>query len=101
MPFDIEAVLTTHPAVIDAAVIGMPDELAGERPLAFLVRSTTAMIDVNEEDLRERIDEHVQDQLHETHWLHERIRFIPEIPRSQNGKILKKVLKASVGGNRV
>lgn len=37
-PAEIEAILLTHPDVIDAAVIGIPDENAGELPFAFVVR---------------------------------------------------------------
>lgn len=37
-PAELEALLLTHSAVQDAAVIGLPDEDAGELPLAFIVR---------------------------------------------------------------
>ena len=36
-PAELEALLLTHPAVADVAVIGIPDEEAGERPKAFVV----------------------------------------------------------------
>src|SRR4030095_5811388 len=36
-PAELEAVLLTHPAVADAAVVPSPDELAGEVPKAFVV----------------------------------------------------------------
>lgn len=37
-PAEIEAILLTHPEILDAAVIGVPDERAGELPFAFVVR---------------------------------------------------------------
>jgi acetyl-CoA synthetase len=36
-PFDVESVLSTHPAVLESAVIGAPDELRGEVLEAFVV----------------------------------------------------------------
>lgn len=41
-PAEIEAILLTHPNILDAAVIGIPDEKAGELPLAFVVRKKGA-----------------------------------------------------------
>ena len=35
-PAELEGVLTTHPGIMDAAVIGVPDERAGEVPKAFV-----------------------------------------------------------------
>jgi acyl-coenzyme A synthetase/AMP-(fatty) acid ligase len=100
IPADIEAVLITHPAVAEAAVIGVRDELCGERPRAFVVRSKLLMADQDDDEVIESIDEHVQDLLHETHWLHERIEFVKEIPKSQNGKILRRVLRQMVADTR-
>ena len=36
-PAELEAILLTNPKIKDAAVIGVPDEAAGELPLAFIV----------------------------------------------------------------
>jgi acyl-coenzyme A synthetase/AMP-(fatty) acid ligase len=80
-------------------VIAVPDELAGERPLAFVVRSASVMSDVDQEDLQDAVDEYVQSQLDETHWLHDRIVFLSEIPKSQSGKVLKKDLRTMVPVN--
>lgn len=43
-PAEIEAQLLTHPDIIDAAVIGIPDENAGELPFAFVVRKPKAKL---------------------------------------------------------
>lgn len=97
-PTDIEAHLVTHPAVRDVAVIGVKDELAGERAKAFIVRSPDTMVDLSDEKLKEVIAEHVEGGLNELHWLHDRVEFIKEIPKNQSGKILKVKLRAMERG---
>lgn len=53
-PSELEHLLLTHPDVADAAVIGVPDEMAGELPRAYVVKRPGA--EVNEEELTKFID---------------------------------------------
>ena len=82
-PAELEAVLLGHEKVSDAAVIGVPDEEAGELPKAFVVASD----EVGDEEIMEYVAEQVSPQ--------KRIRLIErveEIPKSPSGKILRRVL---------
>ena len=47
-PAELESILLTHPAIKDAAVVGLPDELAGELPLAFVVKQPGTVITAEE-----------------------------------------------------
>lgn len=76
-------------------MIGVPDESAGERAKAFVVRSKAAQaVASSEEGLRETLDEYVRERLDESHWLHDRIVFVEALPKSQSGKVLKRELRA-------
>jgi acyl-CoA synthetase (AMP-forming)/AMP-acid ligase II len=82
-PAELEALLLTHPAVADAAVVGIPDEQAGEIPKAFLVLRDEVALD----ELIAFVAEHVAP--------HKKIRLaerVERIPRSASGKILRRVL---------
>lgn len=48
-PAELEALLLTHPAVKDCSVIGIPDERAGQVPLAYVVKQSGS--DVTQQDI--------------------------------------------------
>jgi acyl-CoA synthetase (AMP-forming)/AMP-acid ligase II len=82
-PAELEALLLTHPAVADAAVVRHPDEEAGEVPKAFVVASTP----VDPEELMAFVAERVA-----PHKKIRRVEFVDEIPKAASGKILRRVL---------
>lgn len=88
-PAELEALIVTHPAVADVAVVGMPDDEAGELPKAFV----SLKADVNtptEKDIREFVAARVASykQVHA-------VEFIDSIPKSASGKILRRFLRDS------
>ncbi|MDX3696481.1 AMP-binding protein [Streptomyces europaeiscabiei] len=82
-PREIEQALRSHPAVHDAAVVGVADADYGEAPLAFVV--------AEEGTTPEDVQAHLADLL-AAYKRPRHIRFIEEVPRNPAGKILKKSL---------
>lgn len=86
-PVDLEAVLADHPAVVEAAVAGIASERWGETPVAFVVTRTP--IDgpalLRWANARLGRTQRIADVV-----------FVPELPRSAIGKVLKRELQASL-----
>ncbi|SPE31296.1 Long-chain-fatty-acid--CoA ligase [Burkholderiales bacterium] len=83
---DMEGCLMGHPAVLEAAVIAMPDPKWGERPLACVVLKTAASVTA------EQLREHLAASF--ARWqLPDRFEFIEAIPRTSTGKFWKAKLR--------
>ncbi|MDE2626445.1 MAG: acyl--CoA ligase [Burkholderiales bacterium] len=85
-PSDLEAVLREHPAVADAAVVGVPSTRWGETPIAFAVRRAHA--DATPDALLQWVNARVG----KTQRL-ARLQWVIELPRSAIGKVLKRELR--------
>lgn len=71
-PAELEAHLLSHPAVADCAVIAIPDDRAGERPKAFVVKSANSGgIEDSEQILKREIKKHVEKTKAQHKWLAE------------------------------
>ncbi|MDW8062561.1 MAG: acetate--CoA ligase [Candidatus Caldarchaeum sp.] len=93
--YELESVLISHKAVAEAAVVGVPDEVKGEVPLAFVV-------------LKKGFGggKEMADEL--TKWVREtygpigtpsNVLFVEKLPKTRSGKIMRRVLRAvAVGG---
>ncbi len=85
-PAEVEAALYEHPEVRECAVVGVPDDLAGELPKAYVVPREGCSL--SEEELIEFCKEKLSP--------YKRIRlveFIDEIPKTQVGKVLRRILR--------
>ncbi|NUZ05579.1 class I adenylate-forming enzyme family protein [Piscinibacter koreensis] len=89
-PSDLEAALREHPAVVEAAVVGVPSATWGETPVAFVVARGDANVDAG--TLKD--------------WLNARVgktqrvadlRLVDELPRSAIGKVMKRELREAYG----
>lgn len=85
-PAELETVLRTHPAILDCAVLGIPDPVAGESPKAFVVAQQGQNPSPHE------ILEYVNSKVAVFKQIKE-VQFVKEIPKNAAGKILRKDLK--------
>jgi fatty-acyl-CoA synthase len=89
---ELENCLIAHPDVIEAAVVGVPDERWQERPLAVVVAKEGAALSAD--DLRIFLVDKVV-----RWWLPERWTFVEEIPRTSVGKYDKKAIRSGYADN--
>lgn len=90
-PAEVESILVEHPDVIEAAVIGIPDEAKGNAMIAFCVLAGDA--EGNNElaaELRLRIGAALGKPLRP-----ERVHFVAALPKTRNGKVMRRVIRAA------
>jgi len=85
-PSDLEAMLRQHPAVLEAAVVGVPSEQWGETPVAFVVLKPGQTVPAAE------LKDWVNGRVGKTQRLAD-LRHLDELPRSAIGKVLKRELR--------
>ncbi|RZC40840.1 AMP-binding domain containing protein [Asbolus verrucosus] len=86
-PAELEKILLTNPEIKDAAVVGLPDEEAGELPLAFIVKNPN--FNITEDEVKQFVAKRVSPQKR----LRGGVIFVPEIPKNPSGKILRRKLQ--------
>lgn len=89
-PFEVESALIEHPAVVEAAVIGIPDETAGEVVKAFVTLKAGFTAD---EALERDLRGHARKRLGPAVAPRE-IVFRDSLPRTRSGKIMRRLLRA-------
>ncbi|MCP2279968.1 AMP-binding protein [Nocardia amikacinitolerans] len=92
----IEAAISGHEAVAECAVIGLPDELKGQRPIAYVVLKEG--VEVDPARLREELVERVREQIGAIATLHDAV-IVAGLPKTRSGKILRKTIRQITAGD--
>ena len=93
-PAEVESVLVEHPAVIEAAAIGVPDELKGQALVCFCVlRSGDAAGPDLAADLKALVASRLGKPLRP-----EQIEFVADLPKTRNAKVMRRVIRAAYLG---
>lgn len=88
-PNEIEEIMNEHPDVVESGVIGIPHEIRGEEPKIFIVRKSHK---ITEQELLDFARQRLTDYKRPT-----MIEFVPSLPKSPVGKILRKELRKMAG----
>ncbi|HZL08227.1 MAG TPA: acetate--CoA ligase [Candidatus Dormibacteraeota bacterium] len=89
-PFEVESALVSYPDVIEAGVIGKPDEVRGQIIKAFVVVKPGVKQD---DELKQKLQQHVKKHL-AGHAYPREIAFKDKLPKTRSGKIMRRILKA-------
>ncbi|HEY1266812.1 MAG TPA: AMP-binding protein [Candidatus Binatia bacterium] len=90
-PAEVESILTAHPAVSEAAAIGVPDPIKGEALVCFCVLKPSSAAS---EDLREELRSTVAEQLGKP-LTPQAVKFLDDLPKTRNAKIMRRVVRAT------
>lgn len=93
-PAEVESILVGHPAIVEAAAIGVPDEVKGSALIAFCVPASREEANAKlAEELRDRVAAELGKPLRP-----ERIYFVEALPKTRNAKVMRRVIRAAFLG---
>ncbi|KPK92231.1 MAG: AMP-dependent synthetase [Anaerolineae bacterium SM23_ 63] len=93
-PAEVESVLVSHPAVAEAAAIGVPDEIKGEAVVAFAVLQPNITPD---ETLRSELKTLIVKEMGKP-LAPKTVLFVSDIPKTRNAKVMRRVIRAAYLG---
>jgi acetyl-CoA synthetase len=93
-PAEVENILVSHDAVTEAAVVGVPDDLKGQAVVAFVVPKPGVETD---DTLREELTRWIVNELGKP-LAPKMIHFVPDIPKTRNAKVMRRVIRATYLG---
>jgi acetyl-CoA synthetase len=93
-PAEIESVLVEHPSVVEAGVIGVPDEIKGQAAVAFVVlKPGVAWSDALAQELLQLVAQRMGKPM-----MPKAVYAVPELPKTRNAKIMRRVIRAAYLG---
>jgi acetyl-coenzyme A synthetase (EC 6.2.1.1) len=92
--YELESALISHPAVAEAAVIGVPDPIKGEVPIAFVVLKQGV---AGTDELRKELRQHIRNTVGPIAEPGQ-IYFVTKLPKTRSGKIMRRLLRAVATG---
>ncbi len=93
-PAEVESVLVSHPAVAEAAAIGVPDEIKGEAVVAFAVLQPNVIPD---DPLRAELEALIVREMGKP-LAPKTVLFVRDIPKTRNAKVMRRVIRATYLG---
>jgi acetyl-CoA synthetase len=94
-PAEVESALVAHPAVAEAAAIGVPDEVKGESLVAFVVLRPNV---ADSPELRRQLSGRITEELGKA-LAPKAVEVVGELPKTRNAKVLRRVVRAVYLGN--
>jgi acetyl-CoA synthetase len=93
-PAEVESAAVAHPAVVEAAAIGVPHELKGESIVVFcVIRQGHVAGDALAKQVQDTVAEHLGKPLRP-----EKVEFVEQLPKTRNAKILRRVIRGAYLG---
>ncbi len=86
---ELEDAITRHPLVNECAIVGIPHEIKGEVPVAFVVLKEKA--EVSEQEIIKQVEKEIGPIARPT-----RVYFVSDLPKTRSGKIMRRILKKIV-----
>lgn len=93
-PAEVESILVDHPAVVEAAAIGLPHAVKGNELIAFCVLTAdTAATQILAEELRVKVARELGKPL-----APREVRFVRDLPKTRNAKVMRRMIRAAYLG---
>ncbi|SEQ74799.1 AMP-binding protein [Piscibacillus halophilus] len=90
-PAEIESIFVEHDDVVEAGVIGVPDKVKGEKPIAFVVVKNQPL---SEEELKDVLVDHAIQRLGKA-IAPKTVHIVEDLPKTRNAKVMRRAIKAA------